>query len=74
MVFAYIEYENDEILPYGYRRKEKGYMNKDLLQPIPGLYQDDYKNPFLFNDTVIPILTNDTGHVVFTDLAFSVYG
>ncbi len=61
-------------MPYGYRRTELGYQNKDLLKPLPGIYHDEYDNPLIEDEALIPVLTDRQGRVEFTDLHFSIYG
>jgi hypothetical protein len=74
LVFAKIYSFNGEIMPYGYRREQSGYQNKDLMKPIPGIYDHNYDDPLIETEALIPVLTDREGRVEFTDLHFSIYG
>ena len=48
-------------------------MNKDVLRPIAGEYDEDFLNP-LSEKQFDPIYTNEEGIVKFQDLAFTTSG
>ena len=60
--------------PFGYRRIKPGTKNKNLLKPIPGIYNVDYTNPLIDTEHLLPILTDENGKVEFTGLAFTTDG
>lgn len=64
---------NGDILPYKYQRNDGGF-NKALVKPIPGTYNENYTDPFLQEDILIPFYTNDSGIIEFKELFFSIYG
>ena len=74
MVIAKITTENGIMLPYGYRRKVPGYVNKYLIKPIPGIYDTNFLNPLSGSEPVIPILTDSNGYVQFQGMYFSQSG
>ena len=64
---------NGDILPYKYSRQIDG-KNKKIIKPIPGKYHTNYTNPFLEDHMFVPLYTNKSGIVIFTEMFFSVYG
>ena len=74
LVFAQIFSQDGFTFPYGYRPKKHGYLNKQLIKPIPGIYNIDFMDALTQNDPLVPILTNSMGMVEFTGIYFSQYG
>ena len=74
MVIAKITTENGIKLPYGYRRKIPGYINKYLIKSIPGIYNINFLNPLSESEQMIPILTDSNGYVEFQGIYFSQSG
>ena len=74
LVFAQIFSQDGFSFPYGYRPKKHGYLNKQLIKPIPGIYNIEFMDALTQNDLLVPILTNSMGMVEFTGIYFSQYG
>jgi hypothetical protein len=74
MVFAKLYSQNGFPYTYGYQRFNWAQLNKDLLQPIPGIYNTDFLNPLIQGELMIPILTDANGMVEFEGMHFSQYG
>jgi len=73
MVFAIKVGSRRQIFPANYAMKTVGSAKKDLIYPIPGEYKDDFMNP-MHSHEFVPILTNSSGYVNFTNLSFSLNG
>lgn len=69
-----ISYAYGGRLPFGYLFKKNPITHKDLVKPIPGVYNSEYTNPVHENELLIPLLTDSNGEVEFTDMYFTVYG
>ena len=54
--------------------KKHGYLNKQLIKPIPGIYNIEFMDALSQNEPLIPILTDSMGMVEFTGIYFSQYG
>ena len=74
LVIALVCHFNGKDYPYRYVNTKKGYKSKKLLNPFPGIYNNDSGNPLSNVDPVIPIFTDENGTVSFNDSYFSQYG
>ena len=74
LVFAQIFSQDGFPFPYGYMPKKHGYLNKQLIKPIPGIYNIEFMDALSQNEPLIPILTDSMGMVEFTGIYFSQYG
>jgi hypothetical protein len=57
-----------------YRDVKIGYVNKDLIKPIPGRYQFNDLDPLSSDKSFFPVFTDKNGTVTFPDMYFSIYG
>ena len=73
MVFAIKTKEQGRAMPSLYSLKDSGYVTKELLFPIPAIYNESFMDP-LKSHMFSPIFTNSSGIVQFTNLTFSGQG
>ena len=73
MVFAIKVTEQGRAMPNLYGLKDPGYVTKELIFPIPALYNESFTDP-LKSHMFTPLLTNFWGIVNFTNLSFSEKG
>lgn len=74
MVFAIISGFNKKNYNYRYTDVRLGFVNKDLMNPIPGRYQINAFDPFSAEKAFFPVYTDINGTVSFKDMYFSLFG
>lgn len=74
LVICLISSINEEKFNYRYSYVRQGFINKDIIKPFPGEYNDQILDPLSNEDGFNPILTNNDGMANFTETYFSVYG
>ena len=74
MVFAIISGFNKKKYNYRYTDVKLGFVNKELINPIPGRYQKNAIDPLATEKAFFPVFTDINGSVSFKDMYFSVFG
>lgn len=74
LIIALICNYNGKNYPKRYINVRKGYKAKRFLNPFPGNYSEDSKNPLSIVDPIIPILTDSRGYAFFNSSYFSQFG
>jgi len=74
LIICLIASINKQNFNYRYSSAKKGFINKDIIKPFPGKYDEDDLNALSAEESFVPILTNDKGIAQFSESFFSIYG